>query len=135
MNLRSSIYLVSGTRSTLNMPTLHEKIRSVFNEAQRGVQLHTRLVSDLQNAFKESKTFGDVKPDPDEEGFTKVFVDHLRHVMLVYKREPAVERTVDFVARFLTSLPNEEPKIKKETEDQEVCPMANARITVMIVQG
>jgi len=36
--------------------------------------------------------------------FFSEFIYHVKHFLIVFKREPAVERTIDFIAKFSTSL-------------------------------
>lgn len=76
------------------MPESCETVRSVFEEAQRGFQHHGKLIRALkriQNGFSSA------------EEFLTSFIDHLRHAMIVFKREPAVERIIEFVAKYSTS--------------------------------
>lgn len=55
------------------------------------------------------------------EEFWPEFVNHLKYNMIVFKRETAVERTIEFVARFATSLAGvtEDKEKEKEREKQD----------------
>lgn len=39
----------------------------------------------------------------DKEDFHEKFVRFLKYAMIIYRREPAVEQVIDFVAKFVTS--------------------------------
>lgn len=39
----------------------------------------------------------------DKTAFQDQFVHYLKYALVVYKREPAVERVIDFAAKFVTS--------------------------------
>lgn len=39
----------------------------------------------------------------DKVSFHEEFVHHLKYAMVVYKREPVVERVIEFAAKFVTS--------------------------------
>lgn len=40
--------------------------------------------------------------------FWPEFLRMMRYSMIVFEREPAVERTIDFITKFITSVTNEE---------------------------
>jgi len=42
----------------------------------------------------------------ENEIFFNEFIYHVKHFLIVFKREPAVERGMEFVAKFCTSLQN-----------------------------
>ncbi|XP_031571204.1 condensin complex subunit 3-like [Actinia tenebrosa] len=76
------------------MPSDCKTVREVFEESQRGFQHHGKLIRCLkriQNSFSS------------EEEFRECFLDHLRYAMIVFKREPAVERIAEFVAKYSTA--------------------------------
>lgn len=61
----------------------------------------------------------------DKTLFHDEFVHYLKYAMIVYKREPAVEHVIEFVARFATSFQSppkseEEDEEKEEDEDDDV---------------
>uniref|UniRef100_A0A4W3HYY2 Non-SMC condensin I complex, subunit G n=1 Tax=Callorhinchus milii TaxID=7868 RepID=A0A4W3HYY2_CALMI len=51
-------------------------------------------------------------------GFQEEFANLLKYPMIVYRREPAVERVIEFVAKFTTSL----EQVDEENDDQEEGP-------------
>ena len=57
----------------------------------------------------------------DYEQFWDEFIEHLKYSMIVFKRESAVERTLNFVANFATSCQQEEDKenAEKDLEEEE----------------
>lgn len=58
----------------------------------------------------------------DKTLFHEEFVHYLKYAMIVYKREPAVENVIEFVARFATSFqspPKTEEEQQQENEDEE----------------
>lgn len=54
----------------------------------------------------------------DKTLFHDEFVHYLKYAMIVYKREPAVENVIEFVARFATSFQSP-PKNEEEDEEKE----------------
>lgn len=48
--------------------------------------------------------------------FQEEFVHYLKYAMVVYKREPAVERVIDFAAKFVTSF-HQTDEEEEEEED------------------
>uniref|UniRef100_A0A4W3HT39 Non-SMC condensin I complex, subunit G n=1 Tax=Callorhinchus milii TaxID=7868 RepID=A0A4W3HT39_CALMI len=54
----------------------------------------------------------------DKSGFQEEFANLLKYPMIVYRREPAVERVIEFVAKFTTSL----EQVDEENDDQEEGP-------------
>ena len=69
------------------------KIIAIFDEAQRSHQLHKKLHQNLNVLVSK----GHVKTT--EELYDAVF-SCFRHVLLVFEKEPAVERIIDFVVSF-----------------------------------
>lgn len=53
----------------------------------------------------------------DKTAFQEEFVHYLKYAMVVYKREPAVERVVDFAAKFATSFHQSDQEEEEEEED------------------
>lgn len=49
--------------------------------------------------------------------FWPVFVEHLKYSMIVFKREVAVERTLEFVAKFATALASSSTEEKTEGKE------------------
>ncbi len=54
----------------------------------------------------------------DKTLFHEEFVHYLKYAMIVYKREPAVENVIEFVARFATSFQSP-PKTEEEEQQEE----------------
>ncbi|PFX25708.1 condensin complex subunit 3-like [Stylophora pistillata] len=73
------------------MPSRYDSVRSVFEEAQRSFQQH-KILTELKKLHDKSS--------PDE--FLESFLLHLKHAMVVFNREPAVERVIEFVAKYAT---------------------------------
>ncbi|KAK7111031.1 condensin complex subunit 3-like [Littorina saxatilis] len=69
-------------------------IKDVLLQCQAGMQCHTKLIKVLKKIFK---TMG-------VEAFWAEFEQLIKFPMVVYNREPTVERTIDFIAKFVTSL-------------------------------
>lgn len=53
----------------------------------------------------------------DKTIFHEEFVHYLKYAMVVYKREPAVERVIEFAAKFVTSFHQSNPEDDEEEED------------------
>ncbi|ETE63380.1 Condensin complex subunit 3, partial [Ophiophagus hannah] len=83
-------------------------IRKVFEEAQKPHQNQAKLVASLKHTYNELQ---------DKDCFHEKFVHYLKYVMVIYKREPAVEQVTNFVAKFLASLYNSE---EEDAEEEEV---------------
>ncbi|XP_052249367.1 condensin complex subunit 3-like isoform X1 [Dreissena polymorpha] len=69
-------------------------IRDVFNQSQTGLQGHGKLI----------KTLGKIYEKTEFPVFWSEFSHCLKHALIIFKREPAVERVIDFVAKFAPSL-------------------------------
>ncbi|XP_059131833.1 condensin complex subunit 3 isoform X2 [Peromyscus eremicus] len=69
-------------------------VKEAFRLAQQPHQNQAKLVVAL------SRTYGAMD---DKTAFQDQFVHCLKYAMVVYKREPAVERVIDFAAKFVTS--------------------------------
>ena len=53
------------------------------------------------------------------DDFWNDFLHHVMYSMIVFTREPAVERTLDFVAKFVTSSPPREPSTITEDHSSD----------------
>ncbi|XP_063475506.1 condensin complex subunit 3 isoform X7 [Symphalangus syndactylus] len=53
----------------------------------------------------------------DKTVFHEEFIHYLKYVMVVYKREPAVERVIEFAAKFVTSFHQSDMEVDEEEED------------------
>jgi len=68
-------------------------VRGIFTDAQHSMQARTKLVSRLQKVVEDS----------DAEEFFEMFTNCLKHSLVVFTRDPAVERTIDFIVAFATT--------------------------------
>ena len=85
------------------MPSRYESVRSVFEEAQRGSHHHKKLLMELKKLHDKSS----------QDEFQESFLFHLKHAMVVFTREPAVERVIDFVAKYATLKDHRTPQVQK----------------------
>uniref|UniRef100_A0A8C9UM24 Non-SMC condensin I complex subunit G n=1 Tax=Spermophilus dauricus TaxID=99837 RepID=A0A8C9UM24_SPEDA len=76
--------------------------------AQQPHQNQAKLVVAL------SRTYGTMD---DKAVFHEEFVHYLKYAMVVYKREPAVERVIEFAAKFVTSFHQSNLEDDEEEED------------------
>ncbi|XP_012592962.2 condensin complex subunit 3 [Microcebus murinus] len=83
-------------------------IKEAFRLAQQPHQNQAKLVVAL------SRTYGTMD---DKTVFHEEFVHYLKYAMVVYKREPAVERVIEFAAKFVTSFHQSDMKDDEEEED------------------
>uniref|UniRef100_A0A8C4U8A2 Non-SMC condensin I complex subunit G n=1 Tax=Falco tinnunculus TaxID=100819 RepID=A0A8C4U8A2_FALTI len=70
------------------------QINEAFQLAQKPYQNREKLVVALKSTYDQSK---------DKEDFNEKFIHFLKYAMIIYRREPAVEQVIDFVAKFVTS--------------------------------
>lgn len=90
-------------------------IKEAFQRAQKGHNNKAKLVASLKSRYSKLE---------DKTLFHDEFVHYLKYAMIVYKREPAVENVIEFVARFATSFQSppkneEEEEEKDEDEDED----------------
>ncbi|XP_030047085.1 LOW QUALITY PROTEIN: condensin complex subunit 3 [Microcaecilia unicolor] len=90
------------------------QIKEAFDLAQKPHQNHAKLVSALRSTYNKVE---------DKTIFYEEFVHFLKYPMVVYKRELAVERVMDFVTRFITSFYQPESEDGTEEEDDENSPV------------
>uniref|UniRef100_A0A3Q1EQZ3 Non-SMC condensin I complex, subunit G n=1 Tax=Acanthochromis polyacanthus TaxID=80966 RepID=A0A3Q1EQZ3_9TELE len=83
-------------------------IKEAFQRAQKGHNNKAKLVASLKSRYNKLE---------DKTLFHEEFVHYLKYAMIVYKREPAVENVIEFVARFATSFQSP-PKTEEEEEQQ-----------------
>ncbi|XP_005318995.2 condensin complex subunit 3 isoform X1 [Ictidomys tridecemlineatus] len=83
-------------------------IKEAFRLAQQPHQNQAKLVVAL------SRTYGTMD---DKSVFHEEFVHYLKYAMVVYKREPAVERVIEFAAKFVTSFHQSNLEDDEEEED------------------
>ncbi|NXL06508.1 CND3 protein, partial [Mesembrinibis cayennensis] len=70
------------------------QIKEAFQLAQKPHQNHAKLVVALRNTYDQLEN---------KEDFHEKFIHFLKYAMIVYRREPAVEQVINFVAKFVTS--------------------------------
>ena len=84
---------------------LRQDIGHVLDEAQSSLHGHQKLLRTLEVVLGRHQL----------EEFFEAFFELLKRALVVYKREPAVERVVDFVAKFAVAT------APKCNEDEGVC--------------
>ncbi|XP_048405130.1 condensin complex subunit 3 [Stegostoma tigrinum] len=72
------------------------QIQQAFEKAQKGHQNLAKLVAGLKQIYNQLQ-------NEDKNMFHEEFINLLKYPMTIYKREPAVERIIEFVAKFVTS--------------------------------
>nr|XP_030720163.1 condensin complex subunit 3 isoform X2 [Globicephala melas] len=83
-------------------------IKEAFQLAQQPHQNQAKLVVALSHTYHSVD---------DKTGFYEEFVNYLKYAMVVYKREPAVERIIEFAAKFVTSFHQSDMEDDEEEED------------------
>ena len=73
---------------------LREKIVEVFSDAQVGLQHHQKLLKSLKTVYKDGVS---------EDEFLSIFIDLLKHALVKFKGEPAVDRLISFAGYFVAS--------------------------------
>ncbi|NXL45971.1 CND3 protein, partial [Podilymbus podiceps] len=84
------------------------QIKEAFQLAQKAHQNHAKLVVALKSTYNEWE---------DKEDFNEKFINFLKYAMIIYRREPAVEQVINFVAKFVTSFYQMEKGDGSEEED------------------
>ncbi|XP_071599976.1 condensin complex subunit 3 [Heliangelus exortis] len=69
-------------------------IKEAFQLAQKPHQNLAKLVVGLKSTYNQFE---------DKEDFHEKFINFLKYAMIIYRREPAVEQVINFVAKFVTS--------------------------------
>ncbi|KAM4604222.1 condensin complex subunit 3 [Polymixia lowei] len=85
------------------------EIKEAFQRAQKGHNNKAKLVASLKSRYNKLE---------DKTLFHEEFVHYLKYAMIVYKREPAVENVIEFVAKFATSF-QPPPKTDEEEEEEQ----------------
>ncbi|XP_064305277.1 condensin complex subunit 3 isoform X1 [Phalacrocorax carbo] len=70
------------------------QIKDAFQLAQKPHQNHAKLIVGLKSTYNELE---------DKEDFHEKFINFLKYAMIIYRREPAVEQVINFVAKFVIS--------------------------------
>lgn len=71
-----------------------EGIIQILNDSQSSLHNHQKLLRKLKALYEQHQN---------EEDFFETFFLPFTNALVVYKREPAVERVIDFVAKFAVS--------------------------------
>ncbi|XP_052356854.1 condensin complex subunit 3-like [Oncorhynchus keta] len=85
-------------------------IKEAFQRAQKGHNNKAKLVASLKNAYNKLE---------DKTLFHEEFIQYLKHAMIVYKREPAVENVIEFVSKFSTSFHTPSAEGGEEEDEEE----------------
>lgn len=75
------------------MMVLFDSVKSVFNVAQTGSQHEETLFKALDRLSECSET---------SDEFLQDFIHNMKYCMIVFQKEPAVERMINFVAVYAT---------------------------------
>ncbi|XP_078266980.1 condensin complex subunit 3 [Rhinoraja longicauda] len=86
------------------------QIRPFFEKAQKGHQNQAKLVAGLKQMYNQLQ-------DDAKTSFHEDFINLLKYPMTIYKREPAVERVIEFVAKFAISF--KQPVDEEESDEDE----------------
>ncbi len=74
---------------------LIEAIIKMLDEAQNSANGHPKLLTSLTTLYEKAEN---------STAFFNAFFPTFSNVLLVYKREPAAERVVDFISKFVVSV-------------------------------
>ncbi|XP_013815532.1 condensin complex subunit 3 isoform X1 [Apteryx mantelli] len=86
------------------------QIKEAFQLAQRPHQNHAKLVAALKSTYNQLE---------DKKDFHDKFIHFLKYAMIIYKREPAVEQVINFVAKFVTSFYQVEKGVSTEEGEED----------------
>ncbi|XP_057282683.1 condensin complex subunit 3 isoform X3 [Pezoporus wallicus] len=86
------------------------QIKEAFQLAQKPHQNRAKLVLSLKSTYDQLS---------DKEDFHEKFIHFLKYAMIIYRREPAVEQVIDFVARFVTSFCQMEKEDGSEAGEED----------------
>ncbi|KAG9479680.1 hypothetical protein GDO78_011616 [Eleutherodactylus coqui] len=85
------------------------QIKEALDLAQKLHQNLAKLVSGLRVTYDQME---------DKTTFLEEFIHYLKYPLIVYRREPAVERVMDFVAKFVTSFHNSDSEEADEMDEE-----------------
>lgn len=85
------------------------QIKEAFDLAQKPHQNLAKLVSALRVTYDKME---------EKSIFLEEFIHYLKYPLIVYRREPAVERVMDFVAKFVTSFHNSDGEEEDEMDEE-----------------
>ncbi|NXU59174.1 CND3 protein, partial [Turnix velox] len=86
------------------------QIKEAFQLAQKPHQNRAKLVVDLKSTYNQLEN---------KEDFHEKFINFLKYAMIIYRREPAVEQVIDFVAKFVTSFYQMEEEDGREEGEED----------------
>ncbi|NXH70654.1 CND3 protein, partial [Hydrobates tethys] len=86
------------------------QVKEAFQLAQKPHQNHAKLVVSLKSTYNQLE---------DKEDFNEKFIHFLKYAMIIYRREPAVEQVINFVAKFVTSLSQMENEDGNEEGEED----------------
>ncbi|XP_045690451.1 condensin complex subunit 3 [Phyllostomus hastatus] len=84
-------------------------IKEAFKLAQQARQNQAKLVVALSRTYRTME---------DKTVFHEEFLHYLKYAMVVYKREPVVERVIEFAAKFVTSFHQSDEEEEEEDEEE-----------------
>lgn len=93
---------------------IENKLKDTFDKSQHGHQNQAKLAEGLRAFYSKLS-------EVDKETFREEFIRHLRPCFVVFTREPAVERVMEFAARFgaLFAETSEEDEEEEPEEDKD----------------
>ena len=103
---------------------VREGIIEVLDKAQDSTVHHPRLLKSLRALHDQT----------DLEEFLEAFVTPLCAALVVVKKEPVVERVLEFVAKFAASVAPLDPTLQDDGEErvgEAVCPLHIACFTAL----
>ncbi|XP_071948625.1 condensin complex subunit 3-like [Antedon mediterranea] len=87
-----------------------KSLKDIFEECQKGSQSHNKLIKALKLNYQNTT---------EKEAFTEEFINYLKYSLIVFKKEPVVERTLDFVAKFAVSYCEEQTPVEESSEESQ----------------
>ncbi|KAG8453543.1 hypothetical protein GDO86_000248 [Hymenochirus boettgeri] len=89
------------------------ELKEAFDLSQKPHQNHSKIVTLLRETYNKIE---------DKSIFLEEFIYLLKYPLIVYRREPSVERVMDFVAKFVTSFHSsgDEDEIEADEENSPV---------------
>ena len=93
------------------MPSLSEEIVGVLKESQSNVHSHQRLLKTLRVLHD--------KHTDDLEAFFEAYFKPFSNALVVFKREPAAQRVMEFTAKFAISTAPESPESRETFVSQQ----------------
>lgn len=81
-------------------------IKAILTDCQTGHQNQTALIKSLTKIYNSMEM----------EKFYEEFIRLVKYFLIVFKREPAVERAIDFISKFSTSLQTSASGEEKDSE-------------------